>query len=476
MAHVGQEIRFGAVGNFGGLLGFFQLDRHLLGRRHIGHVAVPQQTAIRQALGSGFAVQPDHRARAPVKNSEIRDPALTRLCGLGNGICHQGAVIRVNQIEKSLHITGDGLGADPAKGQHGMAEERCAVAPVRAQHILVDHDGNVFGHLAQAVHGVFEHGHVLPDTGEHGCAVGRQFTLRNHLRANPAQAAVRHEHPELFTPGLTRAGCRVNAFEKTLAVLRHDLLHRQRPIGQQGIAVQAAHLAVALAHKGVANMVRAHLALKHHPGHRIGDAAQPGFGGLERGLHELALGDVGANRHKLVGNAAVVHQRNNRGLHPVQLAVLGAVADLAVPDFTFGDGAPQVGEKRFGLDAGIDHPVVHPNQLLSGKATDFAKLVIGVSDVTLCIGDAHNAMLVQGEFLFGQVTQCRLQIALTLLTLAHQVGHQARQGLQRVIHHRGVVGIQGLHQAARGFAQRIHGAGATGQLLAHAVVGVGQLH
>ena len=58
-------------------------------------------------------------------------------------------------------------------------------------------------------------------------------------------------------------------------------------------------------------------------------------------LLPLALRDVVADGHVLPRLAVLVEKRHDRRVHPVERAVLGAVAQLAAPDLALRDRPPQ---------------------------------------------------------------------------------------------------------------------------------------
>ena len=193
-------------------------------------------------------------------------------------------------------------------------------------------------------------------------------------------------------------------------------------------------------------MVRRHMPLEHHPGHRVGDVAQAGLGGLHGRLHALALRDVGADADEHRQIAGLIGQRHDGGVHPVQASRLVAVADLAMPDHASGDHLPHLREEILALHAGVQDTVILVQQFFAAVTADLAQLVIGVDDVTRQIGGADNGVLIQGKLLVRQIGECSLQVALAFLVLAHQITHQHRQGFQIVIGGQGLVGVDGRHQ------------------------------
>ena len=179
-----------------------------------------------------------------------------------------------------------------------------------------------------------------------------------------------------------------------------------------------------------------------------------GFGFLQRVFQRLVGGDVGANADVLLRQAVGAQQRQDGGRHPVVGAVLAAVSDLAIPDLAARHGFPQRFKKCGRVQAGVDEAVVLTDQLGEGVATDFAKTLVGVGDLAVQVGDAHDGVLVQRKLLVGQV------VVLGEQALGHHI-QRLPQGLNfsRAAGHR-QFGAQGLVQLGgklRGFAQCPHG-------------------
>src|SRR5471030_27066 len=99
-------------------------------------------------------------------------------------------------------------------------------------------------------------------------------------------------------------------------------------------------------------------------------------------MQQLAFfADIETNRQIAVNPpGGVIEHRHHGAVDPVQAAILGAIADLALPDVAQGDGAPQGGEEFGGVQAGVEQAMVLPNQFRAAIAGDRAELLIDVSD------------------------------------------------------------------------------------------------
>ena len=114
-------------------------------------------------------------------------------------------------------------------------------------------------------------------------------------------------------------------------------------------------------------------------------------------LRLLARGDVGADRHVLLGLPRFVDEGNDGRIDPVERAVLGAVANLAAPDFAAGDGAPQVAKKRLWMVAGIDDAMGLAKQILARIFRDGAEFIVDVGYDSPRVGDHDDGVFVEGR-------------------------------------------------------------------------------
>ena len=93
-----------------------------------------------------------------------------------------------------------------------------------------------------------------------------------------------------------------------------------------------------------------------------------------------------------LGLAGGVHEGEDRGVHPVDAAILGAVADFTFPCFSMADGGPEVVEELFGMMAGIDDAVILTEELAAAVFGDLAELVVDVGDPAARVGDRKSVV------------------------------------------------------------------------------------
>src|SRR5947209_952854 len=122
-------------------------------------------------------------------------------------------------------------------------------------------------------------------------------------------------------------------------------------------------------------------------------------------LGALALGDVVADGDVLVGLAAGVKERDDGRVHPVDRAVLGAVANLAAPDAARGNRRPKISDELLRVVGRVDEAVILSDQLLARVLRDFAELVVDVVDRAALIRDGDDGRLVERELQVGQFLQ-----------------------------------------------------------------------
>jgi hypothetical protein len=90
----------------------------------------------------------------------------------------------------------------------------------------------------------------------------------------------------------------------------------------------------------------------------VEDGAQPGFLPVRGFLQRFLRRDFGADGDVFLGLAALVHERRDGGVHPVEAARLVAIADFAIPGAAIGDGAPHVLIDLRRMRAGFEDAVV----------------------------------------------------------------------------------------------------------------------
>ena len=76
-----------------------------------------------------------------------------------------------------------------------------------------------------------------------------------------------------------------------------------------------------------------------------------------------------------------------------------------MPDLPLGDGVVHLLEKFFWVVAGVEDAVILADQFIPGILTDGAELVVHVSNCAVDVGDGHDGMLIEGEFLMGQILE-----------------------------------------------------------------------
>ena len=122
--------------------------------------------------------------------------------------------------------------------------------------------------------------------------------------------------------------------------MRHDVAH-DRQFGIVGRTSRHQHLDSALdARERIAHLVG-------DDGGHLPDAGESGLL-CQAFLGCLASGDVGADGYASIRLPAGVQERHDGRVHPVVMAVLGAIAQFAVPDLTVRDRPPQAADELFG--------------------------------------------------------------------------------------------------------------------------------
>jgi hypothetical protein len=127
----------------------------------------------------------------------------------------------------------------------------------------------------------------------------------------------------------------------------------------------------------------------------VEDGAQPHLLPLRCGFEPLLCADVGANRDVFLGLAVLAEKRRDGGTHPVQRAILGPIADVAMPDMPLGDSAPHFPVIVGGMFARLQDAMVLAEQFFPRIAADFAEMVVGESDAAGDIGNADNGVMIE---------------------------------------------------------------------------------
>ena len=165
----------------------------------------------------------------------------------------------------------------------------------------------------------------------------------------------------------------------------------QRRVAENLLAAQAQYLLsrrVAFNHPAIG--VVQHNAV----GDGVHQRAVAGFFFLQRLLHCLQVGDVGADRQILHRQALLIQHRKNTGFHPVQFAILAPVAHFTVPAVARRNGAPQFLVKGLGMPVGLHQTMAVAQQLFTGITADFAEFVVDMDNIAISIGHADNGMFI----------------------------------------------------------------------------------
>src|ERR1700747_762752 len=111
---------------------------------------------------------------------------------------------------------------------------------------------------------------------------------------------------------------------------------------------------------------------------------------MQRRFCPLAFGDIRPDSHVLSRLTLPAHEGNNGRINPVNRAVFGPVLDLTVPDFAVGDARVHLLEEFLRMVAGVEDAVVLSNQLIFGKFTNTAELVVDISDRAPDVSYSHD--------------------------------------------------------------------------------------
>jgi hypothetical protein len=83
-----------------------------------------------------------------------------------------------------------------------------------------------------------------------------------------------------------------------------------------------------------------------------------------------------------------------------------------VPHLSRSDGAIHLAENSDVVMPRVEQAMVLSDQLFTRIATDGAELIVDIGDATFDIGDSHDGMLVEREFLLFKFDQDASQFAL----------------------------------------------------------------
>ena len=121
------------------------------------------------------------------------------------------------------------------------------------------------------------------------------------------------------------------------------------------------------------------------------------------------------------GFPRVVEERHDGRVDPVEVAVLGAVAELAVPDVAVGDRPPELADELLRVIGGVDDPVILPDQLVARIPGDLAELVVDVGDPAGDVGGGDDGRVIERALEVGELLHDRC-------STARRSGGRARDG------------------------------------------------
>ena len=120
----------------------------------------------------------------------------------------------------------------------------------------------------------------------------------------------------------------------------------------------------------------------------------------------------------LIGFAFGIKKRNYRRIHPINTAVLRAIAKFAFPDLAGGDRGPQIANELLRVITGVDNAVVLTQQFFPRVFRDATKLVVDVINDSALIGDRDNRGLVERKLDISKLLERTLKrIAVSRLAL-----------------------------------------------------------
>ena len=122
-----------------------------------------------------------------------------------------------------------------------------------------------------------------------------------------------------------------------------------------------------------------------------------------------AGGDVGAHRHVLLDPAVGAEEGGDDAVHPVQGAVLRAVADLPAPRPAGRNRQPHLAPERSRVNTRVDDAVVLAEKLVAGVAADRAERVVGLDDAARAVGHRDDGVGADRAEQRLVVAQCRGQ-------------------------------------------------------------------
>ena len=119
-------------------------------------------------------------------------------------------------------------------------------------------------------------------------------------------------------------------------------------------------------------------------------------------LRVLQRSDVATNCNITLRSTIGAKKWHDRGGHPTKRAILVSVADLTMPNLTFGYGRIKLLKKLRRMNIRLEDPVILSDQFLARISANQTKPVVRIHDCASGIGGRHDRVLVQGKFLISQ--------------------------------------------------------------------------
>ena len=113
---------------------------------------------------------------------------------------------------------------------------------------------------------------------------------------------------------------------------------------------------------------------------------------------DFFFGQIEPDRHILAGlPGALVNQRHDGAVHPIQAPILGAIADHAAPGLACAQRLPKLPKKGRRLGARFEDSVVLADDLRRGVARNVAELLVHIGDVSVQIGLGKDGGCIDGR-------------------------------------------------------------------------------
>ncbi|EGF33281.1 hypothetical protein IMCC9480_821 [Oxalobacteraceae bacterium IMCC9480] len=287
-----------------------------------------------------FAVERVDPAAVPLQHAlVVLHPALPDQLLIGHVAA--GGFTRQQQIERGLAEPFCRLDAE--KNTEGLVHAQIASLRVLQE----DRQRNRFEQGIDKAQVVFQPGVGVAPFGDIGQAAGKAADLT---------VAVEFGLEMEIDPALaTVTGLRAHLLPERWQTSLHDLIERvtdgglvahidggDQKLTQCGIDALSGNGVPGRIKKGPA---AGQVGPEHHFAEAVDDVAILAFAAGDFFGHALAFGDLGADRNVLVRRAMRIEKRHDGRINPVGLALLGGVADFAVPDLAGADCLPQGAEK-----------------------------------------------------------------------------------------------------------------------------------